>query len=346
MVETLEHLIRQACDHPRNSRVKLYRELLRSETYLLTLDEPIAEEQSVRVSRANDTFPIWADKDAEMGGVWVPVFPSKDSVSGFVSARRLKAPKGKEFLWMGHKPGAVFGMLRGVKCFAGIRLHQSAERGVSLAWSEVRTLAEGKLPEDKPELFEMPVAKLTLPMGIRLVFGKIDTGPQDHNARLLCLPEAGRFTPEDARRLVRLPMSSGPVWMPCRHFLQVLRYLGQSGDGSAETYVEDLLCSLISFQMFGEAEALCEWLLKEGGQTSAWIALAAIYGRTGRHDELAAMCRKAIARHPEEKSFPLTGAKALLKLGRPGEARHMLEAALERFPGDPKLLEALKAIPQ
>lgn len=346
MVETLEHLIRQAAEHPRLPRHSLYKELLRSETYLLTLDEPMAEEQTVKVSKANDTFPIWADKDPELGGIWVPVFPSKDSVSSFVSARRLKAPKGQEFLWMGHKPGTVFSVLRGVKCFAGVRLHLTASSSVSLGWSEIKTLAEGRLPEDEPELYDMPVAKLVLPMGMRLLFGKVDTGPKDHGARMMCLPEAGRFSPDDVRRLVRLPMSNGSAWMPCRHFLQVLRYLGQNDDGSADDYAQDLLCSMIGFQMYGEAEALSEWLLKESDPMYAWMGLAAIYARTGRFEELASLCRRAIAKHPEEKSFPLTAAKALSKLGRPGDARHVLEQALERFPGDVKLREALKELPQ
>src|SRR5947209_770275 len=111
MVETLEHAIRQASDHPRHSRAPLYRELLRSETFLLTVDKPLTQEQVTRVTRGDESFPIWADKDAELGGVWVPVFAARDAVADFVSARRLNAPKGKEFLWMGHKPGAIFGLL-------------------------------------------------------------------------------------------------------------------------------------------------------------------------------------------------------------------------------------------
>jgi hypothetical protein len=324
MVETLEHLIRRSAEHPRIPRAALYKEILRSDTYLLTLDEPMKQEQAVKISKANDTFPIWADKDPELGGVWVPVFPSRDSVGGFVSGRKLKAPRGKEFLWMGHKPGAVFSVLRGVKCFAGVRLYLSVGCSVSLGWSEVKALAEGRIPDNTPELYEMPVAKLVLPMGARLVFGKIAAGPKEPNAKLLCLPAAGHFSADDIRRLVHLPMSSGPVWMHC---------------------VEDLLCSMIGFQMYGEAEALAEWLMKEKGGVSAWVALAAVYGRTGRYEELAALCRRACQQHPAEPSFVLTGAKALLKLERPGEARHMLEAALERMPGEAKLLEALKNLP-
>ena len=344
MVETFEHLIRQAAEHPKQSRAHLYKELLRSETYLLTVDEPMREEQATRVSKANDTFPIWADKDSELGGIWVPVFPSKDAVSSFVTSRRLKAPKGKEFLWMGHKPGAVFAMLRAVKCFAGIRLHLSPDCGVSLGWSEVKALGDGKVPDDEPELYDMPVAKLTLPMGMRLLFGKIDAGRKDHQAKLMCLPEAGHFTPDDARRLVRLPMSSGPVWMPCRHFIQILKFIGSSESGEPDGAVEDLLLSMIGFQMYGEAEALAEWLLKEKDVGYAWTALGAIYARTGRFEDLAEHCARAIERHPDELAYVLTGAKALAKIDRKEEAKEMLEEALERFPGDAKIRAALKAL--
>src|SRR5262245_23021518 len=108
MVETLEHLLRQAALHPRQPRGPRYTELLRSETFLLTVDEPIREAQVNRVAHAAETFPIWADKDAELGGTWVPVFPARDAVTAYVSSRELTAPAGKAFLWMGHKPGVVF----------------------------------------------------------------------------------------------------------------------------------------------------------------------------------------------------------------------------------------------
>ena len=105
MVENLEHLIRRASLNPRLPRTALYKELLRSETYLLTVDAPLADGEMKRVTRSDASFPVWADKDPELGGVWVPVFPARDRVRDFVSQRRLKTPKGKEFLWMGHMPG-------------------------------------------------------------------------------------------------------------------------------------------------------------------------------------------------------------------------------------------------
>lgn len=341
MVETLEFLIRQAAEHPRHNRVTLFKELLRSETFLLTVDEPMAGADPVtRVSHADETLPVWADKDPELGGVWVPVFPSRDSVAGFVARRKLKAPKGQEFLWMGHQPGAVFALLRGVPCFAGMRLHLDKNSAVDVPWSQVRELSEGRVPTDGPELYDMPVARLTLPRGIKLAFGTVDAGPEQPRGKLLCLPDAGHFKVDDTRKLVRLPLADGPAWMACRHFLQVLRFLKEA-KGSGDRYVEDVLCSLMSFQMFGEAEALCGWIIEKGGEMYGWLALAAIYGRTGRLAECAELCARAWERYPEETAFPLNGGRALVKLGRKAEALAVLRAALERHPGDARLRAAV-----
>ena len=91
---------------PRASRTPLYKELLRSETYLLTVDEPLLNGETKRVTRADASFPVWADKDSELGGVWVPVFPARDRVREFVAARGLKAPeKGRSFSGWGTCPG-------------------------------------------------------------------------------------------------------------------------------------------------------------------------------------------------------------------------------------------------
>lgn len=342
MVETLEFQIRQCAEHPRHARASLYKELLRSETFLLTVDKPLQQQQVTRVSKADETLPVWADKDPELGGIWVPVFPSRDAVTGYVSRRKLRAPKGQEFLWMGHEPGAVFALLRGVPCFAGLKLYMDASTVVNVTWSEVHALSEGRLPVDTPELYDMPVARLVLPKGVKMAFGTVDAGPEDHKAKLMCLPDAGHFDAADARKLVRLPLASGPAWMACRHFLQVLRFL--RGKETGERYVEDLLCSLISFQMYGEAEALCEWIIGKGGEIYGWLALAAIYGRTGRLAECADLCERAAAKYPREAAFPLNAARALEKLGRGDDARSVLKKAAARLPDEPRLKAALREL--
>lgn len=341
MVETLEFQIRQAAEHPRHARAALFRELLRSETFLLTVDSPIEQEQVTRVSHADESLPVWADKDPEFGGVWVPVFPSRDAVAGYVSRRRLRAPKGQEFLWMGHQPGEVFSLLRGVPCFAGMRLYLDHQSSVDVPWSEVHELSQGRLPPEEPELYDLPMARLLLPSGLKLAFGTVNAGPHQLQGKLLCLPQAGHFKPADIRKLVRLPLEGGEAWMPCRHFLQVLRFL-HSGEGADDRYVESKLRSLMSFQMFGEAEALCEWIVAKGSELYAWLAMTAIYGRTGRLSECAELCGQAALKYPAEPAFPIHGARALSQMGRRDEARELLSKAVERQPGEQKLLGALQ----
>lgn len=340
MVEQLEHVIRQAADHPRHSRGPLYKELLRSETFLLTVDKPLPTEQVTRVTRGDETFPVWADRDAELGGVWVPVFPARDVVSRFVSSRKLKAPRGKEFLWMGHKPGAVFGLMRGVRCFAGMRLFLEDGSFVPIPWTDVNALSEGRLPSDCPEVYDLPVSRLVLPAGTRLAFGSVNLGPDEPRAKLLCLPEAGHFRADDVRKLVKLPLAGiGNAWMACRHFLQVLRYLRAGGAPSGNAYTDDLLTAMIGFRMYGEAEALCDHLAAHGREAYAWNALASVYAREGKLAECASLCRRAAEKYPDETTFAACGARALHRLGRKAEAKGLLEDALRLRPGDETLLQ-------
>ena len=336
MVENLEHLIRRAARDPRRSRASLYKELLRSETYLLTLDEPLEDGEVKRVTKPDASFPVWADKDPELGGVWVPLFPARDRVRDFVTARRLRAPKGKEFLWMGHMPGQVFSLLRGVTRFAGVRLHLEPGVFVALSWSEVRALSEGRAPSDALKLHELPLDRLVIPAGAKLSFGKLKPWEGEDKPLLMLMPEAGRFTPEDLRRLVRLPLGDSHAWTPVRHFLQMLRRLKTLGQ-EGERHLEDTLASLMAFEMYGEAEALCEWLEQRGHEAYAWLGLSAVYGRSGRMQDCAALCGRGIEKYPDERAFHVNGIRALTALGRSEEAARRAAAAAVRFPEDPVL---------
>ena len=333
MVESLEHLIRRAYLDPRQPRAALYRELLRSETYLLTVDAPLEEGEVKRVTKSDASFPVWADKDPELGGVWVPVFPARDRVRDFVAARGLKTPKGKEFLWMGHMPGQVFGLLRGVPRFAGIKLILDPGTFVSVPWTEVRALSEGKIVDGGPKRYELPFDRLVIPAGARLSFGKMKPWPGEEKPVLLLMPDAGKFAPEDLRRLVRLPLGEKHAWMPVRHFLQMMRRL-QALNGEGGRYLEDLFASLLAFEMYGEAEALCEWFEHRGHEAYAWVGLSAIYGRCGRMAECAELCVRGLAKYPGERSFYINGIRALAAIGRTEEASRCAEAAVRRFPGD------------
>jgi len=338
MVENLEHLIRRAFLNPRLPRTALYKELLRSETYLLTVDSPLEEGEIKRVTKSDASFPVWADKDPELGGVWVPVFPARDRVRDFVAARKLKTPKGKEFLWMGHMPGQVFALLRGVRRFAGIRLFLEPGQSVTIPWTEVRALSEGKILDEGPKRYELPLERLVIPAGARLSFGKLKPWEGEEKPVLMLMPDAGKFAPEDLRRLVRLPLGEKHAWMPVRHFLQMMRRL-QAFSAEGGRYLEDLFSSLLSFEMYGEAEALCEWFEHRGHQAYAWVGLSAIYGRCGRMEECAELCVRGLAKYPEERSFHVNGIRALASVGRSEEAARFAAAAVRRFPGDRVLAE-------
>lgn len=338
MIEHLEHTIRQAAESPRHSRRPLYKELLRSETFLLTVGVPLDRDRVLRLGTGNDTFSVWADRDVELGGVWVPIFPARDSVTDFVTSGKLKAPAGQELLWMEHEPGQAFSLLRSVECFAGVRLYLDRNHQLALSWSQVKLLSQGIIPADTPEIYELPLDHLDLPEGQRLAFGRVDAGGRE--GRLLCLPEAGHFRIEDTSKLVRINLGGeGSVLVACRHFLQILRYLRGRTHGDAGRYVEDLLRSLETFQMYGEAESLCEWLAHKGNEAYAWIHLAAIYGKEGKLNQCAALCRRGRAKYPEQKSFPINEARALVALHREDEARGVVETALELFPEEPALLK-------
>ncbi|MDD5302340.1 MAG: tetratricopeptide repeat protein [Elusimicrobia bacterium] len=341
MVENLEHLIRCAAVNPRLPRTALFKELLRSETYLLTVDSPLEDGEVKRVTKSDASFPVWADKDPELGGVWVPVFPARDRVRDFVAARRLKTPKGKEFLWMGHMPGQVFSLLRGVRRFAGIKLFLDPGLSVTVPWTEVRALSEGRIADEGPKRYELPFERLVIPAGARLSFGKMKPWAGEEKPVLMLMPDAGKFAPEDLRRLVRLPLGEKHAWMPVRHFLQMMRRL-QTLSGEGGRYLEDLFASLLSFEMYGEGEALCEWFEHHGHQAYAWVGLSAIYGRCGRMDECAELCVRALAKYPEERSFHVNGIRALAAVGRAEEASRYAAQAVRRFPGD-EVLAGLRA---
>ena len=118
----------------------------------------------------------------------------------------------------------------------------------------MRALSEGKIADDSPKRYELPFERLVIPAGARLSFGRMKPWAGEESPVLMLMPEAGKFAPEDLRRVVRLPLGEKHVWMPVRHFLQMMRRL-QVLNGAGNRYLEDLFASLLAFEMYGEAEA-------------------------------------------------------------------------------------------
>ena len=139
----------------------------------------------------------------------------------------------------------------------------------------------------------MPVTHVVLPLSSRAAFGSVSVAPHGPQGKLLCLPEAGHFRADDTRKLVRMPPNSqGDVWMACRHFLQVLRFACSLEDAEPRHYTNDLLSSLLGFRMYGEAEALCEWLIGRGRRDQARRILKAAVRHFPSEPGIARMLRE------------------------------------------------------
>ena len=98
--------------------------------------------------------------------------------------------------------------------------------------------------------------------------------------------------------------------------------------------------------MYGEAEALCEWLSHKGNEAYAWVCQAAIFGKTGRLVDCVSLCRRGATKYPEEKSFRINGARALAELKNPSEALAFIAEGLQKFPTEPILLQLRENISQ
>ena len=113
----------------------------------------------------------------------------------------------------------------------------------------------------------------------------------------------------------------------------------QDAGAKGDRYLEDVFAALMGFEMYGEAEALCEWLIDRGHEAYAWLGLSAVYGRSGRLDECAQLCGRAAAKYPGERAFHVNGIRALMGLGRVEDAARRAAAAIALFPADEVLLK-------
>ena len=346
MDETWDHLFRKARLEPAAPRENLYRRLLSRATYLVHV-APAGLPAMERRWKADEEFSIWADQDPDFGGVWVPVFTSPEKVARYIQAREVAAPAGQDLYWMSHEPGRAWGMLETIDCFAGIRLDPGLDGGLAISWPEVNVLSEGRVPCEAPFRYELPMNQLRLPGGARVAFAPMDPELTGSEGLQAVFPDVGRPEPEDLRSLVALNIDpevadgEDTAWAPCRHLALALKRWVESGRG-ASAYVEALVKCLIAFEMYGEAEAVCNWLgEQEGNEAFAWVFLSAIYGRTGRLDSCAKLCEKGIRRYSKERAFYLNQARAYSQLDDRTAARNSARRGLLQFPNDTVLLRFL-----
>lgn len=343
---TWDHLVRQAKLEPAARREPMYRQLLSKPTYVVHVG-PAGRPEMEMTSDPGEEFSVWADQDPAFGGVWIPLFSSPEAVARYVESRRLKPPKGQEFYWMAHQPGRVFGLVESIDCFAGIRLDPGMDSGVSILWSEANALSEGRVPPEAPFRFELPVPELRLPKSAKVAISPMDKELTGNEGQQAIFPDIGEPELEDLRALVALKI--GPehedgdevAWAPCRHFALALKGWLEN-ERSGGQYGEALIRSLMGFEMYGEAEALCGWLgEQEGNEAFAWVFLTAIYGRTGRLESCAELCEKGMDKYKKERAFYLNQARAYAQLDDRDAAQKSARRGLAQFPGDAALARFL-----
>ncbi len=340
---TWEHLIRQARLSPSSGRENLYRQLLSRPTYVIHVGPSGRPDTEIR-SMGGTEFSLWADQDPAFGGVWVPVFSSPERVAQYVQARSVEAPAGQELYWMAHEAGKVYDLLETIDCFAGIRLDPGTDNGVTILWPEVNALSEGRVPPEAPFRFELPLSELRLPKEAKISLAPMDLQLTGSDGQQAIFPDVGEPEPEELRSLVALRVgpeseeSEDMAWAPCRHFALALKRWLESEKGKAGAYADALVRSLIAFEMYGEAEALCLWLgEQDGNEAFSWIFLSAIYGRTGRLDSCAKLCEKGMHKYKKERAFYLNQARAYAQLDDRMAAQESARRGLAQFPGDAAL---------
>jgi hypothetical protein len=200
-------------------------------------------------------------------------------------------------------------------------------------------LSAGRLPEEAPVLYELPVEGYRIPGGTECRREELDGELSLPGGRLLLFPEAGRPGRHEFRRLVRLrPDGAEPGWTPCRHFTAALRSFARRREDEPE-HEAMLLAALSHFGMAGEAEAACRQAMAHRKQRPlAFSVLSKVLLRYGRLEECVDVCREGVAECPEERSLYLHRTLAHAQLEDLDAARGVACDALRRFP-DCKELE-------
>ncbi|OGR60061.1 MAG: hypothetical protein A2X36_06445 [Elusimicrobia bacterium GWA2_69_24] len=341
----IEEVILEAYSKPLASRRPLFRGILGAPTYLLRVGSEELADDDVRVlagagaEERTSSLAVWAEGDALLGGVWVPVFTSEEKASTYVAARGLRHPPGKQLQWVRHEPGQVYGLLETIPCFAGVYLNPEKDGGVRLEWLEVNALSESRVPPEAPLLRSLPDEECALPEGIRCRVGHLDRKVFGFDGRQVIFPEFGNLELQDFRSLVQLRLEDGDsAWAPCRHFAAVLRRLLERCRERASDCEDLFLQSLILFEMYGEAEAACSRLAVTPERRSyALDNLALVFRRSGRIENCVDVCRHGLREFPAEAPLYRNLVLALAQLEDLEGARKAARQGLGHFPDDATL---------
>ncbi|OIO07715.1 MAG: hypothetical protein AUJ52_09675 [Elusimicrobia bacterium CG1_02_63_36] len=323
--------IRAAAEDALAPRSGLYEALLSSPTYLLHV--PGSRGEGSRQSLEPADLNLWAEPDTELGGIWIPVFSTPEAAARYAGTLESE----EELIWVGQKPGGVYGLLSAIPRLAGARLDPPGQDVPGLEWEEVRALARGRVPPEGPRLYELPDGPYRMPDGLRGRFGHVSPERVGFDGRQVVFPDEAPLALEDFRRWVRLTLDDGEeAWTPCRHFAALLR---RQADRDRDFALESvLLAALAAFEMYGDAEALCARLVVEPGRAGFALGeLAGIYRRSGRLECALRVCREALCDHPGEAALHRNLALALAEMEDFPAAREAARLGLLRFPADPTL---------
>ena len=91
----------------------------------------------------------------------------------------------------------------------------------------------------------------------------------------------------------------------------------------------------------GEAEAAFKQAIKSNPRDAAALSgLAGLYLERGANTDIAlSLARRALQQEPGAAQHMLAAGRALIKLGRAGQALDLMNDALARHPRDQRLLE-------
>ncbi len=328
----LEDTVRSAAEDPLASRQSMYEALLASPTYLLHAEEKgsgTKQNGSLDASELN----LWAEADSDLGGIWVPLFSTPEA-----AARYAETIESDECLrWVSQEPGSVYRLLAAIPRIAGVRLDPPGKEVAGLEWGELQALAQGEIPEEGPHLYEFPDGPYRMPDGLRGRFGKLEASRVGFDGRQVVFPDDAPLALEDFRRWVRLTLDDGEdAWTPCRHFAALLRRLAER-DRCPELEAE-LISSLIEFEMYGDAEAVCARLVVEPGRAGFALGhLARVYRRSGRIEGCLRICEEGLQDFPEEAALYHNLVLGRAELEDLKGARKAARGGLEHFPDDEML---------
>jgi choline-sulfatase len=213
---------------------------------------------------------------------------------------------------------------------------ESLSPGLHFGWSELYALSDGRhryilAPRDElydsardpKELTSIAAQQPQVRNAMRRVLDGIRAGND--------VRPAAAISDEDRRKLAAL----GYVGMPSRPKSTATTGVTAADPKDKIHVFQDYrrATQLVAARKFAEATTVYRALLREDpGMTDVWLQLAEAYQRQGRYPDALAAYQEVITRQPRDPAALTGAAGALLRTGRPAEARAHAELAVTVAP--------------